>query len=126
LGCLAHQGKIFRADPEVVHTYARGVTTHEVEGLNYQLGVEQGLFFFGRGERTIYIFKEEKIPRIQNKDLLLALLGLLYYLCSSGKTARFRSPSAGGISLTIDVVTIDDSKLRNIRPGGGNECCSKE
>jgi len=37
----------------------------------------------------MYIFKEEEIPCIQNQDFFLGLLGILYYRCPSGKTARF-------------------------------------
>jgi hypothetical protein len=89
LGYRLHSCKIFRVHPEIAHTHARRITPHEVEALSYQPGIEQRLFLLGRGERGIHIFKKEEIPRIQDQNLFLGLLGILYHRCPSGKTARF-------------------------------------
>ena len=74
----------------------------------------------------MYSFKEEEIPRIQDQDLFLGLLRILYYRCPSGKTARFGRPSADGIDLTVDVVAVDDGNLRAIRPDRRGRHSSEE
>lgn len=74
----------------------------------------------------MHIFKEEEIPRLQDQDLFLGLLGILYHRCPSGKTARFGRPSAKGIDLPVDVVAVDDGNLRAACPGRENCHGSKE